>query len=313
MFNRFFSSANRMSSTYKPVFLRALLDLADLQNPQKARKMVGKQWVEQRNGKIIVDLNFIVVRFAKYYWDMEYSFHLKHAQEPRGASITNMIERVHKKEGLEKPPTAADIAGGSMEAFRREAIQKSIKKHVWTHLLTNMEGLYEKDRWTITLDEDIVGFLNVHRTLLRRGINDVLTRYLEKINRFTPQISNKIDAERPPRIQLDRDTKIRMKHWQDSKCFYCRGDLSSPHVDHVIPFNYVFSTDSYNCTLACQKCNCTKSDKLPIERLFCQVLERNDYQGSYFKEKKCPYDENSYNLLYKNCAAEYNRDKLFEP
>ena len=312
MFNRFFNNEGRMSSTYKPVFLRALLDIGDLHDPDRGKNLVGGRWLEKRDRKIFVDLNFIAVRFAKYYWDMEYAFRLRQSQDPQDANITRLIRADH--DPGKKPPTIRELASEDKQVFRSSVINQSIKREVLVHLLTDMRDLYKKtDSKTIALDEDVIEFLHVHKTLLRKGLNGVLAKYLEKLNRATPQILNKIDGVRKSRKALQRELQIRMGRWQDSRCFYCKNRLDRMHVDHVIPYNYVFTTDPYNCALACQQCNCTKSDMLPRRDLFDDVIDRNREFADYLRGGHSPYDEESYMRLFDTCVTEYNGEEFFSP
>lgn len=312
MFNRFFNNEGRMSSTYKPVFLRALLDIGDLYDSEKSAKLIGRQWVEQQNNQIIVDLNFIAARFAKYYWDMEYSFRLRQSQDPQDANITRLIKAIH--EPKKKPPTTKELSSDKMESFRKMVINKSIKREVLIHLRTDMKELYHKrDAKTIVLDETVIEFLYTHKTLLRKGLNNVIAKYLEKLNRMTPQISNKIDSENKTRQSLNSEIQIKMDKWQDSRCFYCRNKLKNPHVDHVIPYNYIFATDPHNCALACQQCNCIKSDMLPNKDLFENVIDRNRDIMKYLETINQPYDEKSYMRLFETCIDEYNGNTFFSP
>ena len=72
-FNRFFSSQN-LASTYKPTFLKCLLDLADYKEDE------GGNWVVKNGNEITVDLNFVAARFLRYYWPLLFKFRLK--QDP---------------------------------------------------------------------------------------------------------------------------------------------------------------------------------------------------------------------------------------
>ena len=76
MFNNFFQTG-QMSSTYKAVFLRALTDIGKYGRDD----LIGKQWIDHRGDEIRMDLDFIAVRLAKYYWDMEIAFSLRHTPE----------------------------------------------------------------------------------------------------------------------------------------------------------------------------------------------------------------------------------------
>ena len=310
MFNRFFNK-QRMTSTYKPVFLRSILDIGDLHDPKKAERLVGRQWVRRKDGKVYIDLNFVAIRFAKYYWDMEYSFHLRQSSHPHDAIITHSIKKIHDPE--KKPPTIEELSLDSMKDFRNEVITTSIKKNVLNYMLTDMP-LYEKtDVKTIVVDDDIIEFFYGHKIMIRKGLNNVLTKYLEKLNRSTPQIANKIDNDRGNRQPLHKEARIEMKEWQNSRCFYCQNEFRGWHVDHVIPFNYVFTTDLYNCVLACQRCNCIKSDTLPNQDLFCNVLDRNDGIMDYLKKKTPSYSLESYRRLFESCIEEYNGTTFFSP
>ena len=301
-----------MSSTYKPVFLRALLDIGDLHDPDKSKNLIGEQWLKREDDQILVDLNFIATRFAKYYWDMEYSFRLRQSQDPQDVNIIKLIKAIRKPD--KKPPTVKELSSEKMQSFRTSVINKSIKREVLVHLRTDMKDLYKKtDSKTISLNEDVIEFLHTHKTLLRKGLNNVLAKYLEKLNRLTPQILNKIDNEEKKRTALKEEIRIKMDQWQGSQCFYCNNKLHRPHVDHVIPFNYIFATDTYNCTLACQQCNCTKSDMLPDEDLFDKVIERNRELTDYLKIITPTYDEKSYIRLFDACKEEYNDGRFFNP
>ena len=65
--NRFFLSKS-LASTYKPTFLKCLLDLADYSQDE------GSQWIKQTDDSFEVDLNFVAVRFIRYYWPLKFKF-----------------------------------------------------------------------------------------------------------------------------------------------------------------------------------------------------------------------------------------------
>ena len=310
-FNQLFSKG-RMASTYKPVFLRSLLDIGDLIKEDN-HCIVGREWLELKNDKLYVDLNFIAVRFAKYYWDMEYSFHLRQSQDPSDANITRFIKKYHDPN--KKPPTIKELSEDRMEDFRKVVITKSLKPEVMVHIRTDMTELFKKiDSNTILFDKEIVEFLYTHKIALRKGLNHMIATYLEKLNKMTPQIGNKVDNENEvKRPKLNKEIELKLQREQDSKCFYCKNNFKRPHVDHVIPFNYVFSTEPYNCVIACQQCNCQKSDMLPERAYFEQVLDRNRDIIKYITSKNSTYTEKAYSLLFESCANEYNGTVFFKP
>lgn len=311
IFNRFFKK-HSMSSTYKPVFLRSLLDIGDYR-PASSKGLVGDKWLEQKDGRLVVDLNFIATRFAKYYWDMKYSFRLRQTQVGKEAVINQIISKEHR--GGEVPPALGKIAREGMSDFRQSVINRAIKPNVLPRLCNDMQGLYtilESD--AISLDENIVGFIRANKTVLQRGIIGVLAKYLEKINKMTPQISNKVERHDASRPILNNKHKNKLNELQDSKCFYCNDYAKQPHTDHVIPYNFVFSTDFYNCAISCQVCNCEKSDTLPAKKYFDYAVKRNKELCDYMEKSNIFYNEDSYKCMFDMCVSDYNgRTRFFKP
>lgn len=180
MFGDFFSKAH-MVSTYKAVFLKALADVGDYGKED----LVGKEWICQQDDKIRLDLDFIAVRFAKYYWDMEIAFQMRHI--PKGmANQTNpeddvlmirlvreeavkiarekiieivesmshetlnnadsFMAEIQKQISMQSPPTMQQLASKDMEGFRAEVIKHGIKPEVIKNILTDMPDLYRRER-----------------------------------------------------------------------------------------------------------------------------------------------------------------------
>lgn len=313
MFSRFFNSA-KIASTYKPVFLRALLDVGDLADEAKLDNVVGKEWLKLSSGRLFVNLNFVAVRFAKYYWDMEYSFKLKQSQDRQDANILKTIRKAHDPK--KRPPTTKTLASDSMSGFRTAVIRRSIRPEVLVHLKRDMPYLYRKESPDeISFDARIVKYMNRNKILLRHGLNYMISGYLEKINLGIPNITQKVghNADLIRRPQLCTNVVKRMYDWQESLCFYCKKPFEKRHVDHVIPFNFVFSTELYNCVLSCQRCNCKKSNTLPHKDQFDKVVTRNREKSDYMREQRIAYDEGSYCMLFKKCEIEYNDKKFFKP
>ena len=272
MFNKFFSSG-RMSSTYKAVFLRALLDLGDYNSK---KEIVGQSFVHIKENKISLDLDFIAIRFLKYYWDMHHSFKIRQSQDPNDANILKIIKRENVK--FDKPPTLKELDDKTMAKLRMEVVKRSILREVIPHLQNDMPKLYNKvyRKPIIELDKNIIEFLNTHNVSLKNGINYKLATYLERINKTIPQIANKVDINMPRQYLVTLEKEF-LDAKQNNRCYYCDRSVSTkPQFDHVIPFNYIYSTDLYNSVMACKTCNSVKSDKLPGEKLFDSVLERNE-------------------------------------
>ena len=208
MFNQFFKGSK--NSTYKMMFLLSFIDLGLY--PYDPH-IVGSKWIERYEKKIILDLNFIVIRFIHYYWDMEYGFDLRHSPVPKNTtryndiSITKILKKHIKEQRAENsaPPTLEELASERMEmrGLRAEVIKKSIKPEVLVHLLTDMEGLYtrknkdgkriKKDANKIVMDIDILPFLADYRSILKKAISYHLALFLERYNKGKPDIVSNVD------------------------------------------------------------------------------------------------------------------------
>ncbi len=201
-----------------------------------------------------------------------------------------------------------------MQDFRKEVITKSIKPEVLFHIKTDMINLFQKHNSnTIYFDESFINFLHKYKTMLKQGLNNKIATYLERLNKLTPQIATKVNTLTSPPKMLKKDIQVRFKKAQDSKCFYCLEKFSKPFVDHVIPYNYIFSTVPYNCVLVCQRCNKQKINMLPSRLYFDNVLYRNKELVGCMNDLKHQYHEDKYRLLFEMCVVDYNRNRLFEP
>ena len=77
-FDRFFARP-RMASTYKPVLAGALVDACRWDEDDG---LVGREWIRgEEGGRVSVGLDFVAVRFAKFYWDMVAGFEARHMPE----------------------------------------------------------------------------------------------------------------------------------------------------------------------------------------------------------------------------------------
>ena len=180
MFDSFFRHGV-MISTYKAVFLRSFIDIGRYEDDG----LVGKQWIHNDGETIKLDLDFIAIRFAKYYWDMEASFKMRHTPERMAdhnhpEKDINIIRIIHDKiadirrkdiiiatekmdsktlnelpqiydvlqKDLEeiKPPTLNKLAENGMAEFRDTVIRDAIKPEVLKNILKDMPNLYESKK-----------------------------------------------------------------------------------------------------------------------------------------------------------------------
>lgn len=251
MFDGFFRKPN-MASTYKPVFLAALVDIA-------ARKSGGPldadRWISDEGDRICVDLELVAVPFAKYYWDMAAAFDPRHTpprmagsgKPGRDINIVGLIrdEALRMKEeevcregagrGQKRgvpargaPPTLEELASDEMEEFRGRVVARSIRREVLPHL--RKFGLYEyrRGRNCIVLDKEAMAYMRRNATMLKTALSDLVARHLEDNN--------------PSKLHVA--TMVNLNKWhegKDEKAAELKGKSMAPR-DDLVPL-YTMSLD----------------------------------------------------------------------
>lgn len=228
MFDGFFKES-QMSSTYKPMFVRALADIGKYGQAD----LVGKQWICRGGDKVRLDLNFVAARLAMYYWDMEAAFAMRHTPE-RMADHKNPLhdigivklvrnqEKQRRKKAMKRiiddmddytlanperasrkmgsaweinPPGLAELASEGMAEFRIEVI-KSMQE-VLDHLQSDMPVLYEwnKAERYIEFDAELMDFMKDSMHTIKQASCHMLACKLEKINPSARLIATMISDE----------------------------------------------------------------------------------------------------------------------
>jgi len=320
MFNAFFSRGG-MTATYKPVFLRCLLDLGRHDPHGHDGGLPGGEWIEDDGETITLDLNFVAARLIRYYWDMDNSFRLRQTSNPGDAKIVQIVRSGAQGRQAREPPTLEELVSDSSSKIRQEAITHVIKKQVLVYLLTDMPDLYETVPGSnkIRLDAHIAPFLKQHKKTILDGLNRKLSDRLGKINRDTAEF----------RWVQRRNAALVHGAWQflddeqRQHCFYCYSPYweGNPSMDHVMSPARVFFADLHNCVVACAACSLKKRDRPPAPELFLEVLDRND--GIERRLSRLPisvrqsfagYDSVWYRKTYTSYLGELrNGVRLFRP
>ncbi len=221
MFNRFFRDA-RLSSTYKPVLVAALVDISGggAGAPLPARG----EWARREGDRMRVDLNLVAALFARFYWDMAAGLGSRH-MPPRMADpddpdkdvvIARLIKEELEKEkrrdayrdmadadgdlaggGAEeyhsrgrrshaggRPPTLKELASDEKAGFRKKVIDDAIKPEALKHLLTDMGDLYTicPDEDAILLDAGAAAHMERNAATIRAALGHMIVKRLEATN-----------------------------------------------------------------------------------------------------------------------------------
>ena len=198
-FNSFFNN-EKLSSTYKPVFLKSLLEISDYDD---SNRLIGHQWIEKDDEQLRINLNFIAIRYIRYYWEFLFKFKLKQSHSPLDANINTILRKVSYEP---KTPSLELLATDAFQRLRKDVINRSIKPEVIIHL-DPIGDLYQRHERndSIIIDKSLIEFFKNHRGIVLSALNFMITRYLEKIN-FVPRIAEKVTGS-IPRIHLNNKEK----------------------------------------------------------------------------------------------------------
>jgi len=306
-FNRFFKN-HSLASTYKPTFVKCLLDIRDCTNEE------GKEWVKFEDKTYTVDLNFIVARFLRYYHPLRFKHKLKqNKNDKNGIVIFGILDQYQNLLGVKSAPSLKKFCSSSFSEIREKTRKSNaIQKQVMPKLLNDCK-IYDYDDKNIFIKKEIVDYMANNKSVLLSALNNMISIYLEKANKLVPNISKKLLLE-IPRKRLSKEIFEKIILLQDSCCFYCKKKSNRFEQEHFIPWNYVTETEIYNIVAACEKCNKGKngkSDNLPENNFYADLLKRNE------KLEKLPieYNPSFIETIYNNCRTEYHgiNEKLWTP
>ena len=272
-------SKSRKDNTYKFALGKTLLDYCRNNLP---------------TGRIVeIKYEHLAGEFLKHYWYQKYKFKMKQDFHIKKTPVVmRILEDIFgemppyrfenldqdklvqaKKEILEKIfGMARQNKGMVIQRFQRIMDGNSVKD-------TNMFYDYNDDEKKIFLKPKAHEFFRQNYGLLTRALLAEWIRYLEKVNHGLPMLTAKIDNEEAERSNLTKYRKMFLEY--SDHCFYCNNYLKSGsiHVDHFIPWSYIFDNNAWNLVLVCKECNLRKSNSLP-DRKFVDYLVSRDEEYS---------------------------------
>ena len=272
-------SKGKKDNTYKFALAKYLLD-------------ISKNSITQQD--IIISYEDIAESFLQYYWVQECKYKIKQdfKQNSQPMVITiiqkycgkDYISQSYDKYFKNKQDIKKDIILDIEINCLRDVIPRFQPKECnkfYSHNHTvgkngkkfKMPG---KNKRTITLNVNTIKFFKNNYELLHKSLILEWAKFLEKTN-FIPRLISKIEnLGENKRSSLNKFKKILLQI--DNKCFYCDKDLTNEeiHIDHFIPWSYIFDDAIWNLVLSCSSCNLKKSDYLATEKCLSKISNRNN-------------------------------------
>lgn len=119
-------------------------------------------------------------------------------------------------------------------------------------------------------------------------------KFLEKTN-FTPRLIAKIEDLGHQKRRSLQKFKADLIRQTGPICFYCNDHIleTQIHIDHFIPWSYVYEDVLWNLVVSCSDCNLKKSDYLAPETCIQKLESRNKkYQLNEYKKDLYEYYDN---------------------
>ena len=270
------------SNTYKFALARFLLDHS-----------------HKPDSSYIVSFQDIAKKFLKYYWHQECKYRIRQNYDPKKIpSVVQVIRDVFKERmvGGYIPEYFENMPQEEIKNAEAEIIKRVFgigKKSQVVPRFQRLKGQppdrnlhirgtgdfydYDVPSGQLEIKPEALSFFKDNYNVLTKAVFLEWSRFLEKINTL-PRIIEKVESEVVRRRALTSYQSI----FRDQRdCFYCNRTLDERqiHVDHFIPWSYIFEDEAWNLVLACQDCNLKKSDSLAGPSFRNELINRNrDYQ-----------------------------------
>jgi hypothetical protein len=226
--------------------------------------------------------------FLGYYWPLEVKYHLRQSTDPdRDPVIMKRIRQLMKAGTITQGETLQKFEQRMPEEHKalldrveREAFDDVIPRfHIVRDRPTvspifTFAGKPGKAGATIELTHGGRQFLIDNKRHVDYVAVSGWVRFTEQFT-SAPRLHDKIEnSKKRGAVAQWREP---LKAIQHARCFYDEShDMSSPEVDHVLPWSFVLEDKTWNLVLACRKCNNTKRDRLANVYALDRLCARNE-------------------------------------
>lgn len=235
-----------------------------------ARALVDAVKESPPSNDVVLTREALATRLVCYYWYQVRQFRLKQAaaeiQEP---NVTRQLRTLPASYGLRWDAKAAEVKK-IIEFVAEEGFREVIPR-----FHTGLEGrIFEMHgAKAVRVTEVQRGFIATFESLLTRSVLGGWSAQVEQYN-LTPRVYAKVCFDGRRRTSVSRWARHLQAH--DNSCFYCgKLDPTPAHVDHVIPWSFLFDDPAWNLVLACDLCNSSKRDRIPAQHFLQRLCTRN--------------------------------------
>lgn len=276
----------RKDNSYKFALARFLIEHANSLDSSYINELTEK------NQKQIVPYSIIAKEFLKYYWHQICKYKIRQNFNP--GKLPLIVQIIQSIFGTEYIPESFGSMNSEMIHIAENQIASKCFLEVVPRFQNIMEGsnliskkiFYEHSHKDITIFPQALRFFKENHIFLLKAVILEWARFLEQINNGLPKLISKIERYEVPRSSLGK-FKALLSIYFDT-CFYCNARLEEGkqlvHVDHFIPWSYLFEDELWNMVLSCQKCNLKKHSSLPSKKYLELLIKRNGQYRSRIED-----------------------------
>lgn len=259
------SSKSVKSSTYKYALIKSLIEN-----------------LYQVNDQFELSYDQIAYTFTKIYWNLIVNHDLVNHNTGKSARVVTIIKEEQSKHSIPSDFTF-DKIDETVQLNLVKKIKSIMKINVYGALYGDTRGnfyAFDHQREYFNLSPNVYQFMLKYQRLIVNLTNYHMAAMIEALNEV-PSINyllGKVESI-AKRTSLRPFERLLLQYFEKS-CFYCGKTLSQAkretHVDHFIPWSFVQSDHIWNLVLSCNRCNSSKSDKLPKRNYLEFIINRNN-------------------------------------
>ena len=273
------------TNTYKFALAKFMLEYTDKFTESQLLNMI------ENNQSATVDYSDTAMEFLKYYWHQECKYRIRQNSDPtKPPNVISIIREEFDQNDAKK--SFSEISDEQKLRAANRIQSRVFGKGQNSQVVPRFHNLKNSPKNNIFYNYDskhmminpqsLLFFKNNKHCLLKTVVLE-WSKFLEKRNNM-PMLISKIENDKAKRGELLKYKKM----FQTSfcKCFYCESRLVKKfvHVDHFIPWSFIPEDEAWNLVLACNECNCKKSDSLAQKTYLNSLIDRNHEYGSEIKD-----------------------------
>lgn len=236
--------------------------------------------------------------FAELYYRNVYKFKIREtnnlSQKPKTHRIIEDFVRMFEEKNKDEI-----LPSRLKKAETKEIALRFLKEDIFFHVLPCFEGAeksgssyaynqegensffeYSRQKQRLVLKNEFCELIKAHRALLKDVTVFEWAKFCEKYNTIPNLILKLSPQDRKRSMEKFRGFLVQYHTdlpEQERICFICEKSLDHNEIslDHVIPFNYIYSDDLWNLVPVHQRCNSSKGNKIGSEQEFEFLHRRN--------------------------------------